>query len=73
MSQAARTAGAKPITSPEQLQEDLESQELKEAYSEQVTRPPVSLACQRVFPTSVFTGRAVTMFLELWLLLGCDL
>uniref|UniRef100_A0A674PCC8 BCL2-associated athanogene 6 n=1 Tax=Takifugu rubripes TaxID=31033 RepID=A0A674PCC8_TAKRU len=36
VSQAARTAGVKPITSPEQLQEDLETQELKEAYSDQV-------------------------------------
>uniref|UniRef100_H3C606 Bag6 BAG-similar domain-containing protein n=1 Tax=Tetraodon nigroviridis TaxID=99883 RepID=H3C606_TETNG len=36
VSQAARTAGVKPITSPEQLQEDLESPELKEAYSDQV-------------------------------------
>lgn len=39
VSQAARTAGVKPITSPEQLQEDLETQELKEAYSDQVTEP----------------------------------
>lgn len=31
----------KPITSAEQLQDDLESQELKEAYSEQVTASPV--------------------------------
>lgn len=37
VSQAARTAGVKPITSTEQLQDDLESQELKEAYSEQVS------------------------------------
>lgn len=36
VSQAARTAGVKPITSAEQLQDNLESQELKEAYSEQV-------------------------------------
>lgn len=41
VSQAARTAGVKPITSTEQLQDDLESQELKEAYSEQVTATPV--------------------------------
>lgn len=39
VSQAARTAGVKPITSPEQLQEDLESQDLKEAYSDQVGGP----------------------------------
>lgn len=37
VSQAARTAGVKPITSAERLQDDLESQELKEAYAEQVT------------------------------------
>lgn len=37
VSQAARTAGVKPITSAERLQEDLETQEVKEAYSEQVT------------------------------------
>ncbi|TKS82490.1 Large proline-rich protein BAG6 [Collichthys lucidus] len=36
VSQAARTAGVKPITSAEQLQDDLETQELKEAYAEQV-------------------------------------
>lgn len=41
VSQAARTAGVKPITSTEQLQDDLESQELKEAYSEQVTASTV--------------------------------
>ncbi|KAM3614581.1 uncharacterized protein V6R79_016407 [Siganus canaliculatus] len=36
VSQAARTAGVRPITSAEQLQDDLENQDLKEAYSEQV-------------------------------------
>ncbi|XP_028984008.1 large proline-rich protein BAG6 isoform X2 [Betta splendens] len=36
VSQAARTAGVRPITSAERLQDDLETQELKEAYSEQV-------------------------------------
>ncbi|XP_070767380.1 large proline-rich protein BAG6 isoform X4 [Enoplosus armatus] len=36
VSQAARAAGVKPITSAEQLQDDLETQELKEAYAEQV-------------------------------------
>ncbi|XP_035528981.1 large proline-rich protein BAG6 isoform X1 [Morone saxatilis] len=36
VSQAARTAGVKPITSAEQLQDDLETQDLKEAYAEQV-------------------------------------
>ncbi|XP_039661278.1 large proline-rich protein BAG6 isoform X3 [Perca fluviatilis] len=36
VSQAARTAGVKPITSAERLQDDLETQELKEAYAEQV-------------------------------------
>lgn len=36
VSQAARAAGVKPITSAERLQDDLESQELKEAYAEQV-------------------------------------
>ncbi|XP_028327653.1 large proline-rich protein BAG6 [Gouania willdenowi] len=36
VSQAARTAGVRPVTSSEDLQEELESQELKEAYSEQV-------------------------------------
>ncbi|KAM6910177.1 LOW QUALITY PROTEIN: large proline-rich protein BAG6 [Xenentodon cancila] len=36
VSQAARTAGVKPITSSEQLQSDLETQEVKEAYAEQV-------------------------------------
>lgn len=40
VSQAARTAGVKPITSAEQLQDDLETQELKEAYSEQVSTFP---------------------------------
>lgn len=37
VSQAARTAGVKPMTSAERLQDDLENQELKEAYAEQVT------------------------------------
>ncbi|KAM9851863.1 large proline-rich protein BAG6-like isoform 2-T2 [Aulostomus maculatus] len=36
VSQAARSAGVRPITSGECLQEDLETQELKEAFSEQV-------------------------------------
>ncbi|XP_041797503.1 large proline-rich protein BAG6-like isoform X3 [Chelmon rostratus] len=36
VSQAARSAGVRPITSAEQLQDDLETQELKEAYAEQV-------------------------------------
>ncbi|KAF7227592.1 large proline-rich protein BAG6 isoform X1 [Nothobranchius furzeri] len=36
VSQAARTAGVRPITSVEQLQGDLETEEVKEAYSEQV-------------------------------------
>ncbi|XP_061632710.1 large proline-rich protein BAG6 [Phyllopteryx taeniolatus] len=36
VSQAARTAGAKPITSAERLQEELDAPELREAYSEQV-------------------------------------
>uniref|UniRef100_A0A3B3DUA8 BCL2-associated athanogene 6 n=1 Tax=Oryzias melastigma TaxID=30732 RepID=A0A3B3DUA8_ORYME len=36
VNQAARTAGVRPITSTEQLQGDLDSQEVKEAYSEQV-------------------------------------
>ncbi|XP_034067234.1 large proline-rich protein BAG6-like isoform X3 [Gymnodraco acuticeps] len=36
VSQAARTAGVKPITSAEDLQEDLDTQELREAYAEQV-------------------------------------
>uniref|UniRef100_A0A1A7W844 BCL2-associated athanogene 6 n=1 Tax=Iconisemion striatum TaxID=60296 RepID=A0A1A7W844_9TELE len=36
VSQAARTAGVRPITSAEQLQGDLETEEVKEAYSEQV-------------------------------------
>lgn len=38
VSQAARTAGVKPITTAEQLQDDLETQELKEAYGEQVNK-----------------------------------
>ena len=37
VSQAARTAGVRPVTSAEQLQDDLETQETKEAYAEQVT------------------------------------
>uniref|UniRef100_A0A3Q3FN06 BCL2-associated athanogene 6 n=1 Tax=Labrus bergylta TaxID=56723 RepID=A0A3Q3FN06_9LABR len=36
VSQAARTAGVKPITSAEELQDDLETQDMKEAYAEQV-------------------------------------
>ncbi|XP_076006307.1 large proline-rich protein BAG6 [Genypterus blacodes] len=36
VSQAARTAGVRPITAPEQLHEELETPELKEAYSDQV-------------------------------------
>ncbi|XP_072249629.1 large proline-rich protein BAG6 [Leuresthes tenuis] len=36
VSHAARTAGVKPITSAEQLQGDLDAQEVKEAYAEQV-------------------------------------
>lgn len=36
VSQAARTAGVKPMTSAERLQDDLETRDLKEAYAEQV-------------------------------------
>ncbi|KAM8826231.1 large proline-rich protein BAG6-like isoform 3-T3 [Synchiropus picturatus] len=36
VSQAARTAGVKPMTSGERLQDELETEELKEAYAEQV-------------------------------------
>uniref|UniRef100_A0A672ZZY3 BCL2-associated athanogene 6 n=1 Tax=Sphaeramia orbicularis TaxID=375764 RepID=A0A672ZZY3_9TELE len=36
VSQAARTAGVRPITSPEQLHDELETTELREAYAEQV-------------------------------------
>ncbi|XP_068610999.1 large proline-rich protein BAG6 [Brachionichthys hirsutus] len=36
VSQAARAAGARPITSGEQLQDDLETQDMKETYAEQV-------------------------------------
>ncbi|XP_077432140.1 large proline-rich protein BAG6 isoform X2 [Vanacampus margaritifer] len=36
VSQAARTAGVKPITSGERLQEELDAPDLREAYSEQV-------------------------------------
>ncbi|KAM4580153.1 large proline-rich protein BAG6 isoform 2-T2 [Odontesthes bonariensis] len=36
VSHAARTAGVKPVTSAEQLQGDLDTQEVKEAYAEQV-------------------------------------
>ncbi|XP_017295601.1 large proline-rich protein BAG6 isoform X2 [Kryptolebias marmoratus] len=36
VSQAARTAGVKPITSSEELQSELDAEEVKEAYSEQV-------------------------------------
>ncbi|GLD53108.1 large proline-rich protein BAG6-like isoform X1, partial [Lates japonicus] len=36
VSQAARTAGVRPMTSAEHLQDDLETEELKEAYAEQV-------------------------------------
>ncbi|XP_056141602.1 large proline-rich protein BAG6 isoform X2 [Lampris incognitus] len=36
VNQAARTAGVKPIGTPDQLQEELENQDLKEAYAEQV-------------------------------------
>ncbi|XP_033836602.1 large proline-rich protein BAG6 [Periophthalmus magnuspinnatus] len=36
VSQAARSAGVRPITSSERLQHDLETDELREAYSEQV-------------------------------------
>lgn len=38
VSQAARTAGVRPITSAEELQDNLETQEMKEAYSEQVAK-----------------------------------
>ncbi|KAM3872901.1 large proline-rich protein BAG6 [Diretmus argenteus] len=36
VSQAARTAGVKPVSAADRLQEELESQELQEAYAEQV-------------------------------------
>ncbi|KAG7475439.1 large proline-rich protein BAG6 isoform X1 [Solea senegalensis] len=36
VSQAARTAGVRPMTSAERLQDDLETDETKEAYAEQV-------------------------------------
>ncbi|XP_077576155.1 large proline-rich protein BAG6 isoform X2 [Stigmatopora nigra] len=36
VSQAARTAGARPVTSAERLQEELDEPRLREAYSEQV-------------------------------------
>lgn len=38
VSQAARTAGVKPINSGEHLQDELETEELKEAYAEQVIK-----------------------------------
>ncbi|KAM6967910.1 large proline-rich protein BAG6 isoform 2-T2 [Aplochiton taeniatus] len=36
VSRAARTAGVKPVTAPDSLQEELESREVQEAYAEQV-------------------------------------
>lgn len=36
VSRAARTAGVRPVTSPDNLQEELDSPELQEAYAEQV-------------------------------------
>ncbi|XP_058503331.1 large proline-rich protein BAG6 isoform X2 [Solea solea] len=36
VSQAARTAGVRPMTSAERLQDDLETEDTKEAYAEQV-------------------------------------
>ncbi|XP_010888218.1 large proline-rich protein BAG6 isoform X1 [Esox lucius] len=38
VSRAARTAGVKPVTTPEHLQEELNSHELQEAYSEQMKK-----------------------------------
>lgn len=37
VSQAARTAGVRPITSAERLQDELDTEDVKEAYAEQVT------------------------------------
>ncbi|CAB1333444.1 unnamed protein product [Coregonus sp. 'balchen'] len=38
VSRAARTAGVRPVTSPDSLQEELDSPELQEAYAEQVKK-----------------------------------
>ncbi|KAJ7985392.1 hypothetical protein DPEC_G00351580 [Dallia pectoralis] len=38
VSRAARTAGVKPVTTPDHLQEELNSPEIQEAYSEQVKK-----------------------------------
>ncbi|KAM9512565.1 large proline-rich protein BAG6 isoform 12-T23 [Salvelinus alpinus] len=38
VSRAARTAGVRPVTSPDNLQEELDSPELQEAYAEQVKK-----------------------------------
>ncbi|XP_048882915.1 large proline-rich protein BAG6 isoform X2 [Brienomyrus brachyistius] len=38
VSQAAKSVGAKPVTAPESLQEDLESSDLQDIYMEQVKR-----------------------------------
>ncbi|CDQ58051.1 unnamed protein product [Oncorhynchus mykiss] len=38
VSRAARTAGVSPVTSPDNLQEELDSPELQEAYAEQVKK-----------------------------------
>lgn len=59
VSQAARTAGVKPITSAEQLQDDLETQELKEAYAEQVSQPSCTLE-QTGFETKLNNKPVIT-------------
>nr|XP_029535686.1 large proline-rich protein BAG6-like isoform X2 [Oncorhynchus nerka] len=38
VSRAARTAGVRPVTSPDNLQDELDSPELQEAYAEQVKK-----------------------------------
>lgn len=43
VSQAARSVGVTPITSPSALQEDLERPELQEAYAQQVQCPVMEL------------------------------
>ena len=70
VSQAARTAGVKPLTSPEQLQEDLESQELKEAYSDQVNGPDGASASVHTARTQDFLDYRFFWTTEVALVLG---
>ena len=53
VSRAAKTAGVKPVTPSDSLQEELESEELQEAYAEQVHPVTITFSQLRLIVTHV--------------------